>query len=170
MNKFVVGFLALVFSCFAVARPYTYPVVPQTTPIPSYVTGVWVPLTYPSGSYGVTLTLVSGKYYVASSWGLPNTCGAALHLLGTFPKSNPNATVAGQLSVFEPTGDPFVFGTSFTLLQPGKPGYPATITLVSYDLITDRLTINISQQSGFNGLLVMQRYIDLEPRIPLGCN
>lgn len=174
LKKLMLG-LAMVFcSVNAVEARQIFDTQPPAVvrSVGSELSGVWVPV-YPSqlppGMFGLSATIISGKYFVSSQWGLPDTCGTYLGLKATVPKSTPNTTIAGEREVFEPTGQ-INYGTDFILMIPGKPGTAASVRFDSYDPGTDRLTATFSQNNyGFNGQVVLRRYLTVLYPSPAGC-
>lgn len=160
--------LAISFGVSAKPNYVTLPPV-QGQALPDEISGIWIPATYPAGSIGLSLTVIAGKYFIASQFGLPDTCGNYLGLRGSFPKTNPNTTIAGERDVVDPQ-NPISFGTEFLLRIPGKPGFPAYVRIDSYSPQFNRLYVTVSQNSfGFNGQIELVRQVTISYPTPLGC-
>lgn len=163
----IVTALAL-FTGEAEAKKYDiYPVTVLNT-IPSEASGIWTPQT-DGVNLGLSVTLISGAYYVPASFGLPATCGSYLGIRTTFPRSVPNTTIAGQNDLLS-ASFPQTFGTPYALLIPGKPGLAGNITFNSFDPVADSLTVTIQDNTtGFNGQIVLRRYLNLSMPTPVQC-
>lgn len=175
LKNWIYGMIVGLTLAFGVSAKQEYqiqpPVVPAQT-ITNQLSGIWVPLNpaSPTSVIGLSLTVISGKYFIPAQWGLPNTCGNYLNLKASVPKFNPNTTIAGEREVSDPSS-PISFGTEFLMRIPGRPGIATYVRFDSYDAATDRLTVTFSQNStGFNGQLVMARYLQVYYPSPLECH
>lgn len=174
-NWFYAVIVGLTLSLGATAKPI-YNLQPPAPVVNSAITneisGVWIPSnpTTAPNLIGLSLTVISGKYFVQSQWGLPDTCGNYLGLKASVPKSSPNTTIAGEREIFD-TASPVNFGTEVLMRIPGRPGIATYVRIDSYNQSAQELIVTFSQNSfGFNGQINLVRSVQFYYPTPLGCH
>lgn len=150
----LVASVVLGTSAFGAKAPVTYPPVSISSVVPSVASGYWRTALFP----GFELTLIAGRYFVVGTYG--STCGATLRVDVAVPKTVPtNASFYGKGHIFNSNAVPVSFGVPMNLLGPYKPGLVGVLTVDSYDVVSDTLTVTISNAGAGspNGTYVLYR-------------
>ena len=141
-------------SAFSAKLPTTYPPVSISTAVPSVASGYWRTAIFP----GFEVALVAGRYFVVGTNG--STCGATLRVDVAVPKQAPtSASFYGKGHIFNSNAVPVGFGIPMNLIGPYKPGLVGVLTVDGYDVVSDTLTVTISNAGAGspNGTYVLYR-------------